>query len=97
MSKIDEETGIATRSAIIQGLAEAEGLDVTVIELEIDQSGGDANFHIDSKLAEVVIAFVEVLYGCELPLPADLKRDQYATLEAIVNLVSPAIPLRLDV
>lgn len=97
MSKIDEVIGVATRSAIVQGLAEAEGLDVEAIELEIDQSGGDANFYIDSKLAEVVIALVEVMYGCELPSPADLKRDQYATLEAIVSLIVPAIPHRLEI
>ena len=97
MSKVDEEVGLLIRASIILGLADAEGLDAGEIEEAVALAGGDAGYQLDSKMAEAVIAYVEDLYGCELPSPADLRKDQFATLEAIVTLISPAIPNRLDV
>jgi acyl carrier protein len=78
------------RRAVVQALAEVEGLDVDEVEREIAAAGGDSALQLDSKQAEVIIASVEEFFGCELPSPADLRKDQFSTVDALVSLVSPA-------
>jgi acyl carrier protein len=81
----------AARTAVVQGLADVEGLEVVEVEAAIAAVGGDGELNLDSKQAEVIIAFVEELFGCELPSPADLNKDQFSTLAALVGLVAPSI------
>ncbi len=81
----------AARMAVVQALADVEGLDVVEVEAAIAAAGGDGALELDSKQAEVIIAFLEELFGCELPSPADLRKDQFSTVAAIVDLVAPAI------
>ena len=78
------------RRAVVQALADVEGLDVDEVERAITAAGGDGALQLDSKQAEVIIAFVEELFGCELPSPADLRKDQFSTVDALVSLISPA-------
>jgi acyl carrier protein len=81
----------AARTAVVQALADAEGLDVVEVEAAIGAVGGDGALQLDSKQAEVIIAFIEEMFGCELPSPADLRKDQFSTVGALVELVAPAI------
>jgi acyl carrier protein len=67
------------------------------VEAAIAAAGGDSALQLDSKQAEVIIAFVEELFGCELPSPADLPKDQFSTLAALVDLVVPVIVLPTEV
>jgi acyl carrier protein len=87
----------AARTAVVQGLADVEGLEVVDVEAAIAAAGGDRALHLDSKQAEVIIAFVEAVFGCELPSPADLRRDQFSTLAALVELVAPCIVVPAEV
>ncbi len=81
----------AARTAVVQALADVEGLDVVEVEAAIAAVGGDSALQLDSKQAEVIIAYVEELFGCELPPPADLRKDQFSTVAALIDLVTPAI------
>jgi acyl carrier protein len=87
----------AVRAAVVRGLADAEGLEVVEVEAIIATRGGDGALQLDSKQAEVIIAFVEEMFGCELPSPADLRRDQFSTVAALVDLVASAIVLPSEV
>jgi acyl carrier protein len=87
----------AARTAVVQALADVEGLEVAEVEAAITATGGDSSLHLDSKQAEVIIAFVEELFGCELPSPADLPKNQFSTLAALVDLVVPVIVIPADV
>jgi acyl carrier protein len=87
----------AARTAVVQALADVEGLEVVEVEAAIAAAGGDSALQLDSKQAEVIIAFVEELFGCELPSPADLPKDQFSTLAALVDLVVPVIVLPTEV
>ena len=87
----------AARTAVVQALADVEGLEVVEVEAAIAAAGGDGALQLDSKQAEVIIAFVEELFGCELPSPADLRNDQFSTLDALVNLVAPSIDVPAQV
>jgi acyl carrier protein len=86
----------AARAAVVRALADVEGLEVVEVEAAIAAAGGDSALQLDSKQAEVIIAFVEELFGCELPSPADLGKDQFSTLAALVDLVAPAIVVRAE-
>ncbi len=87
----------AARTAVVQALADVEGLEVVEVEAAIAAAGGDSALHLDSKQAEVIIAFIEELFGCELPSPADLPKDQFSTLDALVDLVIPVIVVPAEV
>ena len=87
----------AARTAVVQALADVEGLEVAEVEAAIAAAGGDSALQLDSKQAEVIIAFVEELFGCELPSPADLPKDQFSTLAALVDLVVPVIVVPAEV
>jgi acyl carrier protein len=88
---------VAARTAVVQALADVEGFDVVEVETIIAAAGGDGALQLDSKQAEVIITFVEEIFGCELPSPADLRKDQFATVAALVDLIAPAIVLPSEV
>jgi acyl carrier protein len=77
----------AARTAVVQALADVLGLEVGEVEAGIAAAGGDEDLQVDSKQAEVIIAFVEELFGCELRSPADLRKDQFSSVAALVELV----------
>lgn len=85
------------RTAVVQALADLEGLELVEVEIAIAAAGGDDALQLDSKQAEVIIAFVEELFGCVLPSPADLRKDQFSTIAALVDLVAPSIVDRAEV
>lgn len=76
------------RAVVIEALASAKtDGDVAAIEAVIADLGGDDDFHLDSKFAEAVIAYVEVLAGRRMRGPADLSRYQFATVGALVDAI----------
>lgn len=81
----------AVRARVVEALADVEGLSAQEVEAAIMAVGGDSALELDSKQAECVIAGLEVVFGCQLPAPADLDRTQFATLEALVDLVATAM------
>jgi hypothetical protein len=52
----------------------------------------DYMFELDSKTAEFVMVHVEGVLGVDLPTPADLGREQYATLGALIDAILDRIP-----
>ena len=80
----------SVRNAAIAALADAEGLPIGDVEGAVTAIG-DAAFELDSKKAEVMIAAMEEAFACTLPGPADLRRDQFATFGALVELVTNAL------
>lgn len=81
----------AVRTAVVEALAEAEGLGVVEVEAAIAGAGGDGALQLDSKQAEVIIAYVEDRFGCELPSPADLPKERFSTVAALIDLVAPSV------
>jgi len=80
---------LEVREALVEVLSRIEGYDSAVIEAAIVSRGGDDQYELDSKVAESVIAGLEVLLGVHLPGPADLNRRQFATIGALIRLVLP--------
>ncbi len=80
------------REALIAALANVEGVDVVEFEHEVAATGGENLYELDSKVAECVIAEVGESFGVTLAGPADLPPDQYATIEALLDMLqgSPA-------
>lgn len=79
------------RDALIGALANVEGVDDVEIEGAIGQLGGDQMYELDSKTAEAVLAEVGEALGFTPVGPADLLPEQYATLDALVDLVEAAL------
>lgn len=75
------------RSALLQALADVEGLPLEEIVAAVDAIG-DAGYELDSKKAEVVIAALEVVLERQLPGPAALRRDQFNTIGALLDVVA---------
>jgi hypothetical protein len=73
------------RRKMIQALAAAECVPPDEIEARVGK-GGD--IEIDSKLAEVVIARIEGVFGGrELVKAADLRPDQLTSLDTLTDLL----------
>ncbi|MQY27240.1 hypothetical protein [Nocardia aurantia] len=87
---IDEET---LRDALVEGIAECAAVTVDEAEAAIAAAGGDFLFELDSRQAEWVIARVEYLLKLVTPLPkpADLPRNQFATLGALGTAIAGAL------
>jgi acyl carrier protein len=81
----------AIRAAVVAGLAEANGVSSTDAESAITASGGDNRLELDSKTAEWIIAHVELVLGATLPTPADLGREQIATVGALTTAIADAL------
>lgn len=79
------------RAVVVEALADVEGLEIVEVEAAIAAVGGDSGLQLDSKQAEVIIAFAEERFGRELPSPADLPKDRFSTVAALVELVAPAV------
>jgi hypothetical protein len=79
------------RDAVVAGLAEANGVSSADVEDAIAASGGDNRLELDSKTAEWIIAHVELVLGATLPTPADLGRDEIATVGALTTAIADAL------
>lgn len=75
------------REALIAALANVEGVDPAEAEAAVAAAGGDFLYELDSKVAECVIAEIGQAFGVTLAGPADLPADQYATVEALLDLL----------
>jgi acyl carrier protein len=81
----------AIREALIDALANVEGVDDVEIRDAIDDLGGDNMYELQSKTAEAVLAEVGEALGFTPVGPADLLPEQFATLEALVDLVEASL------
>ena len=75
------------RSCMIAALSVTHGLDTTEIEEALADLGDDYLHELDSKTAEFLLVAAEVVVGKNLPCPADLGPEQYATLGALIDVV----------
>lgn len=80
------------REALVAGVAELEGYaddEIGEIEAAIADCGGLDSYELDSKQAEWIIAHVEHVLDLAVPLPkpSDLHREQFATLQAPLDLI----------
>jgi hypothetical protein len=82
--------GGAVRDALIEAIANVEGVDESEIESAIAHLGGDEMYELDSKSAEAVLAEVGETLGVATLGPADLRPEQYASLAALIVLVQEA-------
>lgn len=79
------------RAALVEALANVEGVTDLQIEEAIGERGGDHMYELESKTAEAVLAEVGESLGFTPVGPADLEPEQYATLEALADLVEAAL------
>lgn len=84
-------TVLDVRRALIEALANVEGVDDADIEDAITSRGGDHMYELESKTAEAVLAEVGEAFGFIPVGPADLQPEQYATLDALADLVEAAL------
>jgi len=75
------------REAILDELTDVEGVDRGEIDAAIGRVGGDDMYELESKTAEAVLAGLSARFGIALPGPADLEPEQFATVDALVDLV----------
>ncbi|NKY59393.1 hypothetical protein [Nocardia flavorosea] len=87
---IDEDV---LRDALVAGIAEFNVVTSGEVEEAIAAVGGDYAFELESRLAEWVIAHVEFVLGLTWPLPkpADLRREQFATVAALQAAITTAV------
>ncbi|MCR6493533.1 hypothetical protein [Cellulomonas sp. P24] len=76
------------REAILDELADVEGVDRGEIDGAIGTVGGDEMYELESKTAEAVLAGLSARFGVALPGPADLEPEQFTTVDALVALVA---------
>jgi len=76
------------REALLDALADVEGVDRSAIDDAVTARGGDLMFVLDSKVAECVIAALEVVFDAQLPGPAELDCMHYSTVAALLDLLS---------
>lgn len=88
---MSEVTRAEIREALIAALANVEGVCAEEIEAAAESAGGDALYELDSKVAECVIAEVGEAFSVTLGGPADLLPEQYATLEALLDMLQDQI------
>jgi len=74
------------RQALIEALANVEGVTPVEIETAVGDAGGDNLYELDSKMAECLIGPLIAKWG-PLPGPADLEPEQYATIESLTDLI----------
>lgn len=79
------------RAALIDALANVEGVDSGEIEDAINGLGGDQMYELQSKTAEAVLAEVGEALGFTPVGPADLQPEQFATLDALIELVAGSL------
>jgi hypothetical protein len=83
----------ALRDLLVRGLAEFEDYTVEQVEAVITGAGGDNALELESRQAEWIVAHVEHALGDTKPLPkpADLQRNQFATLGALLEAIASAL------
>lgn len=86
MTAIDD-----ARVAAVEAIAITYGLDATEVEAQIAAGGGDDLLELDSKLAEFVIAAIEVTLGKTLPTPADLGKENIQSLGVLLHSLAPLL------
>jgi len=74
----------AVRAAMVAALCESFGEDE--IEAALSAQPDDYLLELDSKAAEYLLVAAEVTLGCQLPTPADLGRQQYASLGLLIDV-----------
>ena len=79
------------RVAAVEALGVTHGLDPADVETQIVDVGGDDLLELDSKLAEFVIAAIEVALCKTLPTPADLGKDNIRSLGALLRSLAPLL------
>lgn len=72
------------RSAMVAALCESFGQDE--IENAMAAQPDDYLLELDSKAAEYLLVAAEVVVGRRLPTPADLGREQYASLGLLIDV-----------
>ncbi|WP_127476124.1 hypothetical protein [Microbacterium sulfonylureivorans] len=77
----------AVREHLVRMIAEVEGVDADEVYEAIAAAGEDGDFQLRSKIAESVIAGLEEVFGVTLPAPADLPREEFATVNALLELI----------
>jgi hypothetical protein len=87
VNRVSELSRSEIREALIAAIADVEGVDDAAVELELAAVGGDALYELESKVAECVIAALGEGFGITLAGPADLRPDQYATIESLLDLL----------
>lgn len=75
------------RDALIASIADVAGVTPQEVLDRISELGGDGHFELASKTAESAIAGLELMLGVGLPGPADLKREEFATISALLFVV----------
>jgi hypothetical protein len=78
------------REALLDGLMVCSSAEEVAQALEAVPD--DYMFELDSKTAEFVMVHVEGTLGVDLPTPADLGREQFATLGALIDAILERIP-----
>lgn len=81
------------RDTVREGLISALGECKTPEEVaDALQLVGDYELELDSKEAEYAIVYVEGVLGIDLPAPADLGREQFATLGNLIDAIVTHLP-----
>jgi hypothetical protein len=74
----------AVRSAMVDALCEVYGRDE--VEAALADQPDDYLRELDSKTAEYLLVAAEVVVGRQLPTPAELGRDQFASLGLLIDV-----------
>jgi hypothetical protein len=74
----------AVRSAMIDALCEVLGRDE--VEESLGRETDDYLRELDSKTAEYLLVAAESVVGRRLPTPAELGREQFATLGLLIDV-----------
>lgn len=72
------------RAAMVAALCESLGQQE--VEDAMSAQPDDYLLELDSKTAEYLLVAAEVVVGTRLPTPADLGRDQYASLGLLIDM-----------
>lgn len=72
------------RSAMVDALYEVYGRDE--VDRSLTEQSDDYLRELDSKTAEYLLVAAEIVVGRELPTPAELGRDQYASLGLLIDV-----------
>lgn len=78
------------RNSLLAGLTECSSAEEVAEALATVPD--DYLFELDSKTAEFVMVFVEDALGLKLPTPADLGREQFASLGALIDAILTYLP-----
>ncbi|WP_143544417.1 MULTISPECIES: hypothetical protein [unclassified Rhodococcus (in: high G+C Gram-positive bacteria)] len=75
------------RQCMIEALGLTNGMTTSEVAQGLTELGSDYMFELDSKTAEFLLVSAEIVVGHDLPCPADLGEDRYATLGDLIDIV----------